>query len=80
MTSPLKIELFHPIRIPPELPTEGEKANLLKRLGASFFYERVIEILSLGFLNTKNCTRALIIFFFYCTAFIFRIDTSDVPI
>jgi hypothetical protein len=34
--SPLKMELFHPIRMPPEFPTEGEKANLLKRFGGSF--------------------------------------------
>jgi hypothetical protein len=37
ITSPEKIELFHPIRIPPEVPSEGEKANLLNRLGANFF-------------------------------------------
>ena len=36
MTSPVKIALFHPIRNPPEAPSEGEKANLLKRFGASF--------------------------------------------
>jgi hypothetical protein len=36
ITSPKKTELFQPRRMPPEVPVEGEKANLLKRLGASF--------------------------------------------
>ena len=35
-TSPEKIELFQPIRMPPEAPADGEKANLSKRLGANF--------------------------------------------
>jgi hypothetical protein len=30
------IELFQPMRMPPEAPSEGEYSNLLKRLGASF--------------------------------------------
>jgi hypothetical protein len=65
MISQLKIELFHPIRIPLEFPTEGEKAYLLKHLGA---------------LKTEDCTRAFINFFFYSIAFIFGVDSSDVPI
>jgi hypothetical protein len=62
MISPLKIELFHPIRIPLEFQIEGEKAYLLKRLGASF-YEGVVKMISLSFLKTEDYTRAFINFF-----------------
>jgi hypothetical protein len=32
----VKMELFHPTRIPPEAPTEGENSNLLRCFGANF--------------------------------------------
>jgi hypothetical protein len=41
ITSPEKTELFQSRRIPPELPLEGEKANLLKCLGASFLMKEL---------------------------------------
>uniref|UniRef100_A0A0A9B6N7 Uncharacterized protein n=1 Tax=Arundo donax TaxID=35708 RepID=A0A0A9B6N7_ARUDO len=31
------MELFHPTRIPPEAPSEGEKAYLSNLFGANFF-------------------------------------------
>jgi hypothetical protein len=77
---PIKDRAIPPHKNTSRISNRGGEGILVEAFGGQFLYGGVVKMISLSFLKTEDCTRAFINFLFYSIAFIFRVDSSDVPI
>jgi len=77
---PIKDRAIPPHKNTSRISNRGGEGILVEAFGGQFFYEGVVKMISLSFLETEDCTRAFIDFSFYRAAFIFGVDSSNVPI